>query len=132
MSVLPAKHLLRLEIKEFIPASYSRVLEIGCAEGFFALNLSKNCEYWGIEPSEKAAEAAAKKLNKVLAGKYEEVYAQLPDNYFDLVICNDVIEHMVDTDNFFQSIKRKNEQRSISYRINPQCAVLFQPVSFNS
>jgi 2-polyprenyl-3-methyl-5-hydroxy-6-metoxy-1,4-benzoquinol methylase len=31
----------------------------------------------------------------------------LPENYFDLVICNDVIEHMPDHDAFFDSIGGK-------------------------
>ena len=46
-------------------------------------------------------------LDNVLVGTYEEVYDDLPNEYFDLVICNDVIEHMVNPDSFLQSIKNK-------------------------
>jgi len=46
-------------------------------------------------------------IDKVLVGEYLSVCHNLPDNYFDLVICNDVIEHMLDERVFFESIKSK-------------------------
>jgi len=97
----------RPEVLEFLPKEYSKVLEIGCAEGDFRRNLDQNCEYWGIEPISSIAKNAKDHLYKVLNGTFEEVYDQLPNNYFDLVICNDVIEHMPDHDAFLQTIKRK-------------------------
>ena len=90
-----------------LPEKYSRVLEIGCADGRFRDYLGERHEYWGVEPVEAAARVAAARLDKVLVGTYQETVNQLPDDYFDLVICNDVIEHMVDPDGFFQSLPRK-------------------------
>jgi 2-polyprenyl-3-methyl-5-hydroxy-6-metoxy-1,4-benzoquinol methylase len=97
----------RLEILEFIPREHSRILEIGCGEGTFSNLLPSKPEYWGIEPSKLAANEATRKLSKVLIGTYESTKDSLPDKYFDLIICNDVIEHMADHDNFLQSIKEK-------------------------
>jgi 2-polyprenyl-3-methyl-5-hydroxy-6-metoxy-1,4-benzoquinol methylase len=91
----------RSEVAKFLPNNYSKVLEIGCGTGNFYGNVRQDCEYWGIEPLRAAAQSASKKLHKVLIGKFEEVNQQLPDYYFDLVICNDVIEHMSDHDAFF-------------------------------
>jgi len=99
--------LSRPEICQFLPNHYSKILEIGCGEGDFRTNLSLPCEYWGVEPVSSAAENALSKLDKVLKGTYEENLSSLPDHYFDLVICNDVIEHMVDHNYFFQSIQGK-------------------------
>ena len=48
----------------------------------------------------------------MLNGLYEDVYAELPDNYFDLIICNEVIEHFRDHDVFFESIKNKMSKNS--------------------
>ena len=90
-----------------LPNKYSKVLEIGCSEGDFRENLSQELEYWGVEPVEHAATIASKKLDKVLIGTYQEMSNHIPNDYFDLVICNDVIEHMVNPDEFFQSIKEK-------------------------
>lgn len=97
----------RAEIIPALPAQYTRVLEIGCGEGRFRANLSLPHEYWGIEPSQAAAKVAEKQLDQTLIGTYTERRAAVPDDYFDLIICNDVIEHMTDHDFFFQDIKSK-------------------------
>lgn len=103
---------IRIEMEELLPSHYSKVLEIGCGEGIFFKILKQKCEYWGIEPVQVAAKNAEKILNKVLIGTYQDVYEQLPDEYFDLIICNDVIEHMVDYEVFFQTIKKKMTKKS--------------------
>ena len=90
-----------------LPEQYSKVLEVGCGEGNFRINLSQENEYWGVEPIGTSARKASKKLDKVLIGTFNEMFDQIPDDYFDLVICNDVIEHMTDHEEFFQSIKKK-------------------------
>ncbi len=97
----------RPEIIPFLPDRYSKVLELGCAYGTFRQNLTQKHEYWGIEPNHFAASIAETKLDRVLTGTFEEVFDQLPDHYFDLVICNDVIEHLADHNLFFQNIKQK-------------------------
>ena len=97
----------RPEMVFFLPDEYRRVLEIGCGEGQFRRHLKLAVEVWGIEPDSKAAAAARGKMNRVLVGTYDEVSEEIPENYFDLVIANDVIEHMPDHDAFFISIQRK-------------------------
>lgn len=91
----------------FLPEEYHRVLEIGCGEGNFSQNLKPGSEIWGCEMDEHSAAVAAQKLTKVLLGKYEVVASQIPENYFDVVVCNDVIEHMEDHDWFLDSIVQK-------------------------
>jgi 2-polyprenyl-3-methyl-5-hydroxy-6-metoxy-1,4-benzoquinol methylase len=97
----------RSEIVGLLPGSYSRILEIGCGEGNFYNYIKPECEYWGIEPNIEVSQVASNKLDNVLTGSFDEVYQDIPDNYFDLVICNDVIEHMPDHDAFLQDIKSK-------------------------
>jgi 2-polyprenyl-3-methyl-5-hydroxy-6-metoxy-1,4-benzoquinol methylase len=98
----------RPEIMPLIPSVYHRILEIGCGNGNFRKNLTA-CphEYWGVEPHEKAAKAAQEILDKVIVGFYGDVSSLIPDNYFDLIICLDVIEHIDDTKAFLQSISKK-------------------------
>lgn len=99
----------RNEMVPFIPEKYSRVLEIGCGSGNFRKNLKPDCEYWGIEMDDQSAKKAESNNNidKVLAGTFAQVYESIPANYFDLVICNDVIEHMPDHDEFIDSLGEK-------------------------
>jgi len=97
----------RLEMIPFLPENYHRVLEVGCGEGAFSRNLSQTSERWGVELDDTVAEKAKPLFYRVLVGKYEQVMQDLPDDYFDLVICNDVIEHMEDHDFFLKSVKTK-------------------------
>jgi 2-polyprenyl-3-methyl-5-hydroxy-6-metoxy-1,4-benzoquinol methylase len=98
----------RPEMIPLIPSVYHRVLEIGCGNGSFRKFLTiRPHEYWGIEPNEKAAKDAQKILDKVIVGFYGDVTSLIPDNYFDLIICLDVIEHIEDTKNFLRSISKK-------------------------
>lgn len=98
---------VRQELKPYIPHPHNRVLEIGCGRGGFRSHLSGGAEVWGVEPSPDAAAIASTALHRVLVGTYEQVHQQLPDHYFDLVICNDVIEHMPDDRWFLLHVQNK-------------------------
>jgi 2-polyprenyl-3-methyl-5-hydroxy-6-metoxy-1,4-benzoquinol methylase len=93
----------RAEMLAFMPERYGTVLEIGCDEGDFAARL--HGEVWGIEPGADAAAIAAGRLHRVLVGTFEAARAALPLGYFDVVVCNDVIEHMPDHDRFLREIR---------------------------
>jgi 2-polyprenyl-3-methyl-5-hydroxy-6-metoxy-1,4-benzoquinol methylase len=97
----------RKELVEFFPKNYKRVLEVGCGTGGFRDTLKKDIEIWGIEPNQEAANEAMARGYKVLVGFYEEVAEQCPNNYFDLIVCNDVIEHMLEHEKFLEIIKIK-------------------------
>jgi 2-polyprenyl-3-methyl-5-hydroxy-6-metoxy-1,4-benzoquinol methylase len=97
----------RLEIQACLPSEYNTVLEVGCGIGNFSNSLKNNIELWGVEPHPDAFKIASTKQFKTLLGVYDEIEDQLPDSYFDLVICNDVIEHMPDHKGFLKSIQCK-------------------------
>ena len=97
----------RPEIYGMVPEFADKILEIGCAAGGFRLNFSEHVEYWGVEPVREAADQARQKNIKALCGTYDEVCNQIPDAYFDVVVCNDVIEHVADPEAFLFSLKNK-------------------------
>jgi len=97
----------RPEMQAFLPAgSLGRTLEIGCAGGNFSAALNAT-ERWGVEPFPDAAAAARAKGINALTGIYSDVEAQLPAGHFDLIVANDVIEHMPDHEAFLRAVKAK-------------------------
>lgn len=72
-----------------------RMLEVGCASGAFLHRMaSQGWQVQGIEPSEKAAQAAAQLGYRVHAGPLET--APPPDEPFDLIVGWMVLEHLHD------------------------------------
>ena len=86
------------EMIPFIPLDCERILEIGCSEGAFGhlLKSERAMEVWGVEKEKEAAMHARNKLNFVFQGDFLEIENQLPRNYFDCVVLNDVLEHFID------------------------------------
>lgn len=96
----------RTDMLKYIDNKPKRILEIGCGEGNFAQNFP-NAEYWGVEPNEEVVRKATTIGRRVLLGTYEAVAGKIPNNHFDLIACNDVIEHMVDPISFLKDVKAK-------------------------
>lgn len=105
----------RDEMLPFMPADAATVLEIGCGEGNFGRQLKSRGarEVWGVEVAEPAAERARLVLDTVLVGDIEDLVGQLPDGYFDLVVCNDVLEHMADPYIVLERLKGKISPRGV-------------------
>jgi 2-polyprenyl-3-methyl-5-hydroxy-6-metoxy-1,4-benzoquinol methylase len=83
-----------------------KILEIGCGEGAFSMAIPDTAETWGIEPEPLSARIARDRLSRVFEATFDDVAAELPLHYFDLIVCNDVIEHMTDHDGFLLAIRR--------------------------
>ncbi len=90
---------VRTEILDKIPPGTKRMLEIGCAEGVMAQVAKEKFgmdEVVGVEYNEQSAIVASKRLDKVLCGNIETMELPYPENYFDVIICGDVLEHLID------------------------------------
>lgn len=87
----------RPEMLQFVPAAAQRVLELGCGEGGFgaAVKDRRGAEVWGIDFNAEAAARARGVIDRVLVGDADERIAELPDTSFDAIVCNDVLEHLV-------------------------------------
>lgn len=103
----------RLDIINEIPKNKTTYLDVGCGRGGVLKLIKEKCsnktELWGIEPTEKAYEEARiiGSESKVFLGTAEENINNLPDNYFDVIMCLDVLEHMPYPDQFLTNIKSK-------------------------
>jgi 2-polyprenyl-3-methyl-5-hydroxy-6-metoxy-1,4-benzoquinol methylase len=99
----------RPEMLKFVPDNARRVLELGCSEGLFAASVKarNDAEVWGIEFNPEAADRARGGIDRVLVGDADEQVALLPDGYFDVVVCNDVLEHLVNPIETLKSLRLK-------------------------
>lgn len=100
----------RYEASIFFAESGKRVLDVGCGNGLVLYNLKDSFEeLYGIELSEERAMTAQKTLEglkaKVMIANIEQGL-DYEDEYFDTIICSDVIEHLVDVFTGFKEITR--------------------------
>jgi 2-polyprenyl-3-methyl-5-hydroxy-6-metoxy-1,4-benzoquinol methylase len=98
----------RPEMLNYIPKSTKKILDVGCANGMFA-TLAKQ-EFgaitWGIEINPEAAAIAAQNLDRVIVNDVLHALNDLPQGYFDCVVFNDVLEHLVDPYTVLTQIKK--------------------------
>jgi len=86
----------RPEMMDFVPSSAKTVLDVGCGAGAFGAAIkARGAEVWGVEPS-SVAEQAAQRLDRVIHLPIEDAHSVLPPRYFDCIVFNDVLEHLLD------------------------------------
>jgi 2-polyprenyl-3-methyl-5-hydroxy-6-metoxy-1,4-benzoquinol methylase len=81
-----------------LAAQGSRILELGCADGFISKHLVKRgCIVTGVEVDAEAAEHAKKWCEKVFVCDLNRPgWSGTLGRDFDTVLCGDVLEHLVD------------------------------------
>ena len=89
----------RRDIEPLLPAHCPRVLELGCGAGATLawLKAEGRAEYTvGVEIFPAAAEKARAIVDEVICGDIEQHAAPDDAARFDLILCLDVLEHLVD------------------------------------
>jgi cyclopropane fatty-acyl-phospholipid synthase-like methyltransferase len=90
---------LRKDILPLLPNKMMRVMEVGCGTGA-TLNYLKQSgkSDWicGVELSRDAYEQARETLDLAINGNIETIDLPLEKESLDLILCLDVVEHLVD------------------------------------
>lgn len=105
----------RQEMMKYIPRGAKKILDVGCGEGNFGSQLKNKlqAEVWGIEVESQPAKIAHTKIDKVLIGDVGQVFNAVPSGYFDCIIFNDVIEHLVDPYSILLRVKEKLNNKGV-------------------
>jgi SAM-dependent methyltransferase len=110
----------KLEVIERFSSGKGRILDIGCATGYF-LDAAKErgWDVHGVELSEYSSGIARNKLgnDRVFTGTVEE--ADFEDNFFDAVVMTDVLEHITDVHSFTEEVARILKPGGISAITTP-------------
>lgn len=106
---------VREEIMGFIPRDAARIFEVGCGESLFGQRLKEGTqrEVWGVEVVAAAARVAEQRLDRVLCGDIAALIDDLPARYFDVVVFNDVLEHLIDPYDVLARIKRHLSEQGV-------------------
>lgn len=107
LAVKNNSHTLTYEIiASHLDQEKGRVLEVGCASGYFGSFLKKDGhQVWGVEPNQSAANEASQVLDLVHDGDVDSFFAAYRDEKFDVIVFGDVLEHIVDAEAVLRQCK---------------------------
>lgn len=91
----------RPEMRSRIPSGVRCVLDVGCGAGCFGEALRKDHPDWqicGVELFEDVAARAREHYDEVWSGDVHVILEQIQGKTFDLIVFNDLLEHLVDPD----------------------------------
>ena len=71
-----------------------KILDIGCSKGFIGKALSKKHDFYGIEARKEDIKDAKKYYKEVKIINIDYKKPHYPNNFFDVIIMADVIEHL--------------------------------------
>lgn len=119
------------------PLSIGRLLDVGCGTGdlLYEFTLKAN-ELWGIDIAADMISATNRRLQSIgidvsrmhlIHGDIES--ATLPRNYFDLIICMGVLEHIEDKELFIKDIFKLLSPGGYIYIASP---INLSPIAFTS
>jgi len=97
-----------------------KLLDVGCAFGYMLIPLSKYFRVYGFDCSEYAVNIAKKNVKEgVFKVHNAEESFPFRSNFFDVVTCFDVIEHLRNNDRLIENIFDVLKERGILFLTTP-------------
>lgn len=105
--------------------SGKKVLDVACNDGYIGeILLNKNNDIYGIDVVKSKLLIAQKRGLKVEVCDVGKEQFPYPDNYFDIVILGDIIEHVFNTDEILRKCKKVLKKGGKLIIITPNVASL--------
>ena len=98
------------------------LLDVGCGSGEITIFIKETINFsgvYGVDISEEAVSLACEK--GIRAFKADLSISQLPfeNDFFDIIICGEVIEHLFDTDFFLEEVYRVLKPKGVAVVTTP-------------
>jgi methionine biosynthesis protein MetW len=93
-------------VKKLIRNNRFKVLDIGCGDGSLLEPFCESQECYGVDVSEAQLKKAQKKGIRTYRTDLESETLPFADAFFDLAVCSETIEHLLDADNLLQEVHR--------------------------
>ncbi len=94
-------------VKQFWKGS-AKILDVGCAKGFFLLHAKKaGLDPYGVDISSYAINQGKALFGESLVCGNVEEHIPFSDEFFDVITCWDVIEHLRNPSQFLKNLSRK-------------------------
>lgn len=110
------EYLRRPEVAAILPLGAGSVLDVGCGRGGFGESLRATyptARLTAIEPVDAMARDAENNYDEVLRGFFPDVLADRPNERFDVVVFNDVIEHIFDSTTLLSAVTQRLSPRGV-------------------
>lgn len=103
---IKARYQICLDL--LMPVEGLRVLDYGCGDGALAGLLAKQgAHVTGVDPNQVGLALAQREFSRrKLEGTFVSSPEELPNQFFDRIVCTEVLEHVVDPESILEDIRR--------------------------
>ncbi|MBP7652988.1 class I SAM-dependent methyltransferase [Candidatus Dependentiae bacterium] len=129
-SILTGRHKLVYDI--FSKKKSDSHLDIGCGDGNFTKLIGSVCgvkKLCGIETSDSGLKSSAANNVQAVSLKVDEEKFPFPDNCFDSIYAGAIIEHLFNTDFFFEQTYRVLKPGGLFVVDTPNLASIYNRIS---
>ena len=102
-------HKFHVFQKIVMEGKYLNILDVGCASGIMTAKIAQifpNSKITGIDIYDPGIRFAQKKYKHLKFITCDVHKLPFPDNYFDLIVCYETIEHVIDPFQVFKELQR--------------------------
>jgi 2-polyprenyl-3-methyl-5-hydroxy-6-metoxy-1,4-benzoquinol methylase len=108
----------RIDLIGLIPPNINnRILELGAGSGDTLVEIKKQNlaqEVVGVELMNlNDSQQKNPEIDRLIIGNIEKTDLDLPENYFDVIICGDVLEHLIDPWNVLKKLHKHLKQNGM-------------------